>query len=341
MWAKAELRLRDALAHVGTAPVSLSLLALAAGVVATIEAWTRAGSAEGVHAFATSLACQSIAGALLIDAAVALGRVLSLEASGAGRVRFALERRNAAPIALRSAQMVAALAFVASLAGRERFDVRIAEGEAFTGGPEQLVLRDPPRPFSPGTAGIQGAVKEVRAAAAEGAGTVALLVAGGGLRTASSASPIWLGWGRFIWPVQFGWALRYELSGGVSPTESAFAKLQLFPPGRSDSIRMTEAPYRIRVRLAPDQPPPSSAPALEVEAYRGPLLVAEGALAPGDALVFEGGTLRFPEARRWVTLRVLRDPGIPLAAIAAALAIAGLGLRRLRPASVGRRSPLA
>src|SRR6266508_3005993 len=100
MSARLELAVRGALrgvaSRIGTAPVSLSLLALAALYLGAWIAWGRLGTPECAQAL------------------------------------------------VRGGQALIALAFVASLLSRDRLELRVAEGEEFTGAPEQFAGRDPP-----------------------------------------------------------------------------------------------------------------------------------------------------------------------------------------------------
>ncbi|HSN91976.1 MAG TPA: hypothetical protein VLS93_12170, partial [Anaeromyxobacteraceae bacterium] len=309
------------------------LLALAAVHVAAAAIWRRLGTAEGAHAFATSFAFRALGAALLLDAAVALLRALPLAERPGGRVALVLpDRRGAGGLVARAGQALVALGFVASLLARDRLVFRVAEGETFEASPEQLVERDPPRSMSPGPFPVRLAVEPLPAEApGDGrAGLEATLADDGGERRRASARfPAWYGWGRFLRPVRSGWAVRWELAApGGGLLDTAFAKLDLVPEGRWDELRLQASPHRVHLRLAPGaaqgagRPPP-----LEAVVHRGRLLVAAGAVGPAEALAFEGLAFRVPEARRWVELEMVRDPGIPLALLGAAAVLAGLALR--------------
>ena len=338
MSARLELAVRGALrgvaSRIGTAPVSLSLLALAALYLGAWIAWGRLGTPEGAHALVTSYAFGALAAALVIDAAVALTRVLPLEITPEGRVHLLAGRGSLAAALVRGGQALIALAFVASLLSRDRLELRVAEGEEFTGAPEQFAGRDPPRRMSPGPFPIAFTVEQVEARLGQDGGVdrarATIDVKGGGRERVGGAWPLWRGWGRFLLAEDAGLALRWELarkSGTVIDT--AIVKLDLLPPGKIDGLRLAGAPHRVYVELlaAPLRGPPA-VPPLRASVYRGKLLVAQGDVAPGGEIEFEGLVLRFPEARGWVALGMVRDVGIPLAMLGAALAALGLAVGR-------------
>jgi hypothetical protein len=334
MWARIELLVRRAVAGVlaalGTPGVSLALLALTVVAGAISYGWSAWGDPERAGRFATSPACWAVALALLADGAVATSRLRDRSRGADGGAHAVVSQY----VFVRGAQVAWALALLASISGRAGFDVRVAEGEEFSGRPEQFVATDPPRWVSPGPFQARFTVDAVERSTKEqdrGVSLVALRTPDGATKSASRYGPIWFGWGRFLRPVRAGWALRYELA---TPTgravEGAVAKLELEPSGSVDSIRLSSLPYRVFVALAREQPPAGRGPALEVMVYRGKRSVAQGVLAPGAPLGFEGGLVRFPEARRWVTFRMTSDPGIPVACLAIALGAAGAVIAFIR-----------
>ena len=147
--------------------------------------------------------------------------------------------------------------------------------------------------------------------------------------------PSWFGWGRFVRPIGTGDVLRYEIRGPSGELlETMFAKLDLDPPGKLDSIRPQTVPYRIYLRAArTGGATPGSRP-IEVTVNRGKLPMARATLSIGESLPFEGHVLALPEWRPWIQFEMLSDSGIPLAVLAALLATAGLLLRAAaRPSS--------
>jgi hypothetical protein len=337
MWVRVELAVRRALravlSPVGTPPVSLALLALAVGYVAAAALWRRLGTAEGASALATSPAFQALAAVLVLDAVASLLRALPLVERPGGRVGLAVpDRRGAGGLLLRASYALAALGFVASLLARERLVFRVAEGEVLEASPEQLVARDPPRSMSPGPFPLSLVLEPLPPEApGDGrSGLAATLSGEGGTRhRASTWGPAWFGWGRFLRPVRAGWAIRCELSvEDGAAVDAAFVKLDLLPAGRWDAVRFQAAPHRLHLRIAAGaNPAAAGTPPLEGAVHRGRLLVAEGAIDPSRPLAFEGLSLRVLEARRWIELEMIRDPGIPLAVLGALAALAGLALR--------------
>jgi hypothetical protein len=318
MSARLELLLRSALARLGTAAVSAPLVLLAIVYVAVAEAWTRLGSAAAARALVGSPAFAALALGLGLDAAARVARATRRDGGETGEGRVGR-------MVLAGAQALAALAFVATITARDRLVVRLAAGEEYTGALEQFVDRDPPRPLSPGPMARKFLVTEVRAPSG-GVDQVALALPGGSHRTLRRGIASWFGWGRFLRPVRAGRAVRYEVVNEASGAnaESAFAKLDLAPGGAPGVIRLANVPYRIHLRAAPDAP--DGSPRVAASVYRGALRVAEG---PADApLRFEGLTVRFPEWRWWVDVEMLRDPGIPLAILAALAAGIGAALPR-------------
>ncbi len=346
MLARLELRVRSALraflGKLGTTATAFTLLVLAGVALVASRIWAQMGSPEGAHAFATSFAFEAIAVALVVDAAVGLLRALPASVL-TGRA-FRLQRpdvRQVSCVAIHLGYALAALAFTASLLGRGAVVLRIAAGEEATGDVAQIVDREPLRSFSQEAYPVRFTVLDV-------AGTVDARVASdaavgvrmpdGRVRRFSGRWPLWIGWTWLVWPESVGYALRYEIAvekGAV--LDSAIAKLDLSMEGERESIRSLAVPHRIMVELpASGSPGGNGFPPLDVSVYRGKLLVASGRLDPGGLLRFEGLVLRFPEAERWVELRVVHDPGLPLALIGGALAIAGAVLGRVsRRASSG------
>jgi len=335
--ARVELAIGEAsralLRLLGQPRVSLALLALSIASVASSLAWSVLGDVERASRFATSAACWAIALALLADAVVAAARLVSEQRAGRTRPIAVQARELGGRALLRAAQGAWALALVASMLFRSGFEIRVAEGEEFTGNADQFVGSDPPRPWSPGPFPARFTVKGVRiperGSDREARPTVRIRMADGTWAIASRRRPIWFGAGRLLLPVRAGWALRYEvLAASGEILEGAIAKLDL-GAGAVDSIRFTTVPYRAFLVLAPEQPPDATGPALTTTIYRWKLAVAAGSIAPGVPIAFDGLRLRFPEARRWAIFRMVSDPGIPLALVAALLAACGAGVQVL------------
>jgi hypothetical protein len=116
--------------------------------------------------------------------------------------------------------------------------------------------------------------------------------------------------------------------------EGGFAKLLLEPAGAADGFALQRTPHRVYVASA--DPAPDGAPRFRVAVYRGKLLLREAAVGLGEPVAFEGLALRLAEWRPWVQVELLRDPGIPLALLGAAAALAGLAVRRARRSRAAR-----
>jgi hypothetical protein len=347
MWARIELAVRgaiwDVLWRIGTPAVSIPLLGLAALQLAATAAFA---SPEAAHSFVTSWGSWAVAVALVLDAGTALLRATPLEHAPNGRVRWVRpDRRVAAALLVACGYLALALGFVASLASRERLQFRCAVGEEFTSSREQVVSRDPPRTMSPGPFPVQFMLESGAGGISRGGGAapdwIQAQEPGGRRRRASAWSPLWYGWGRFLRPVGSGHVLRYEISAEQGPVlEGAFAKLDLDPPGKTDSIRIETVPHRVYVRAQPAAPGRSGPPSFEIAIYRGKLRVAAATVPIGGELAFEGHVLSLPEWRPWVQLEMVRDAGIPIALIGAVIAAGGLLLRAsIRSRSDRRQEP--
>jgi hypothetical protein len=327
---RVELSVRRALravtSRIGTGPVSVSLLALAAIYQAAWWAWCAAGSGEGAAALVGSWPFEVLAGALLLDALVALARSSPLILGSKGEVRLA-GRDALWPGLIRVGQLLVALAFVASLLSHDRFALRLAVGEEFVGGPGQVVDRDPPRPMSPGPFPLSFSLAGAEVtfdAAGVARGPRATLAFAEGATTTAPWRPVRLGFGRFLLPESAGIAVRFEIAGASgAPVDSAFVRLNVLPVGKVDALQPDGIPHRIYVALTDAPQPPPAVPPLRVAVYRGRLVVAEGLVAPGGELEFDGMKLRFPETRTWVGFGMVRDPGPGIAVIGALVAAAG------------------
>ncbi len=109
--------------------------------------------------------------------------------------------------------------------------------------------------------------------------------------------------------------------------DEAFVALALFPPGSEDYFRLL-LPHTFYLRFNPsgDLVPEETA---EEEAASGAVyhlriarnkdIVFNGTAVPGEKVVFENGSITLEPPRKWVSIRVVRDPGL-------LLMIAGLGL---------------
>jgi hypothetical protein len=119
--------------------------------------------------------------------------------------------------------------------------------------------------------------------------------------------------------------------------ESAFVKLNVFPPGQRDFLTPQSFPYRVYLEIYPDAELANGGvvnhtmnltrPLLVTSVYRGHLAVASGALRTGQPLALEGVSIRFPEVGVWGEFSCVRDLGVPLIFAGALMALAGLTLK--------------
>ena len=205
---------RVILAAIGTPPVSLALLALAAGYLAAWWTWARLGSEAGAGALIASWAFDALAAALVVDAGVALARVAPLELTPEGRVRFAWGRARLGSVLVQAGYALVALGFVASLLTHDRFGLRVAVGEEFVSAPGQIVERAPPRSMSPGPFPVAFTLAETEVAFdREGVASgprATLALPDGGRVHVGTWWPRWQGWGRFLLAHDAGLTLRFE-----------------------------------------------------------------------------------------------------------------------------------
>lgn len=332
MWARVEGAVRGAIWDLawraGTPAVAVPLLALAAVQVGVTVALSPSAS----HAFATSWGSWLIAGALVVDALVATVRATPAVQGMDGRVRWAPPgRAGSGAFLVACGYLAIAAGLAASLGARERLEVRCALGEPCSAAPAQIVARDPVRPFSPGPFPVQFTVEAAEGPGEGASGRVEVRWPGGKTTRMTRRRPAWVGWGRFVRPVGTGDVLRYEIRGPSGTSiEAMFAKLDLDPPGKVDSIRSEIVPYRIYVRAASPRTATTGPRSLDVAVYRGKLSMGQARLAVGGELPFEGHVVAFPEWRPWVQLELVSDPGIPLALLGGLLAATGLALRARR-----------
>jgi len=239
--------------------------------------------------------------------------------------------------------LLVAAGFLLGLLTRHEATVWVAVGEDFTGQPEQFLSQSPPRALAAGlprhsfrVTGIaprfwrdQLLFTELKAD---------LELPGGRTVTTRINRPIWWDWCSFLRLSGFGYAPRYEIAdrGGVV-LDSAFVKLNVFPPGQRDFFEAAHYPHRFYVAVLPDfalvdgEPVTRSLnlvqPAVVLRVLRGKVDVGGATLPPGRGFSFEGLTLRFPEIRYWGEFSIVRDPGIPVLFAGYVVGLAGLVLR--------------
>jgi cytochrome c biogenesis protein ResB len=248
---------------------------------------------------------------------------------------------------------VVALGFLLSIGSRGEAKLWVAAGEEFTGDDAQFLSRSEPRPLASGFKIPSFRVDAIRPEFFRDILLFTKLEAdltmtGAGTRTTTRINrPLWYGFGSFLRLSGFGFAPRYEFLGpDGAPVETAFVKMNVFPPGQRDFLIPERLPYRVYVELYPDAVIEGEnvvnrtlnlrEPLLVTTVYRGRFPVASGTLRPGEALDVEGLQLRFPEIRQWGELTVVRDAGVPVIFFGFLLAVAGLAMKL-----PGRREEIA
>lgn len=233
-----------------------------------------------------------------------------------------------------------ALGFVSTLALREELQALVAVGEQFNGAPEQIRSWRGRSPTPSVPPELHFSVERVapelwREQLLFTSLEASLRFPDGAERTTRINRPLWFGWGSFLRLSGFGYAPRYELLDARGQLlDTAFVKLNVFPPGARDSFAPGAYPYRVYLEVFPDlaleQGAPVSrtlnlvAPGYRVEVFRGKVLLGGAVLRAGEALEFEGLRLRFPEIRYWGEVTLVRDPGAPLLFAGYLLGLVGL-----------------
>ena len=236
-----------------------------------------------------------------------------------------------------------ALGFLLTLATRQEGRIWVATGEEFEGRPDQFLSVSQPKPLVAGVPAPPFRLDEVRPEFWRDQLLFTTLeadleLAGGRRRTTRINRPLWLGWGTFLRLSGFGYAPRYEIEDAEGRLlDSAFVKLNVFPPGQRDYFSPPELPHRVYVEVYPDferldgQPSTASLnlarPAVGVQVLRGRLDRGEAVLLRGDSYRFEGLALSFPEIRYWGEFTIVWDPGAPILFLGYLLGLAGLTLK--------------
>ena len=237
-----------------------------------------------------------------------------------------------------------AIGFLLSAASRHETRIWAATGEEFTGADVQLLSRSAPRPLAMNVATPSFRVEDIRPEFWQDQLLFTQLEAdltllpGDQHQTTRINLPLMLSPSRFLRLSGFGYAPRFEIRSPDGTTiESAFVKMNVFPPGQRDFFRTDGLPYRIYLELYPDAEISNGAvenrslelsrPVILSTVYRGPLLVASEPLRLGESMSFEGIQLLFPEIRYWGEFEQVHDRGILWIFLSFVLGIAGLLLK--------------
>jgi len=236
-----------------------------------------------------------------------------------------------------------ALGFLLTLLGRQEARLRVAEGEEFTGAPEQISSLSAPGVLASGIPEVSFKVENVYPEFWEDILLFTelrsdLTFPDGQQRRTRINQPIWLGGVTYLRLAGFGYTPRYELvdmKGRVLDT--AFVKLNVFPPGQRDYFQPNRYPHRVYVEVLPDAAEEDGQaltrslnlvnPACLVRVYRGRFDLGGDLLTRGERFSFEGMQLGFPEIRYWGEFSVVRDPGAPVVFAGFIIGLAGLILK--------------
>lgn len=323
----------------GSWRLSIALMVAAALYSAFLAVWATSSPPHVVANIARLLPFWLVYGLILANTGVCLWRRLP-----------ALRRQVASRPVLgtflfHGAFFLVAAGFLLSMGARQESTVWVTVGEEYTGEPGQFLSRAAPRPlapFGPVPPGLRFGVTDIRPAFWRDqllfTGLEADLTLPSGPATTRINRPLWVGPATFLRLSGFGYAPRYELRDRQGRVlDSAFVKLNLFPPGQSDYFRLETFPHRFELEILPDlafdgdEPVTRSLnlvnPGVLVRVSRGKLQLAQAVLAPGQSLAFEGLKIRFPEVRTWGELSIVRDPGVPVLFAGYLLGLVGLALR--------------
>jgi hypothetical protein len=236
-----------------------------------------------------------------------------------------------------------AVGFLLTLLARQESRVWVAVGERFESRSDQLLSMSPPRILAAGVPSLSFDVDRITPEFWRDQMLFTRLDAelefpGGSVKTTRINRPLWVGPATFLRLSGFGYTPRYELvdrEGAV--LDSAFVKLNVFPPGKRDYFTLPDYPHRLYVEVLPDfeldegVPVTRSLnlvnPGVVLRVLRGRLDLGGAVLAGGEGFDFEGLTLRFPEIRYWGEFSVVRDPGAPVLFAAYLVGLVGLLLR--------------
>jgi hypothetical protein len=213
-----------------------------------------------------------------------------------------------------------AIGFLLSLTMRQEARVWTAVGEEFQSLPDQFLSQSSPAPLAVGVPAIEYRVARIlpefwRDQLLFTTLEADLVLPGGKQATTRINRPLWLGFGAFVRLSGFGYAPRYELldrDGRV--VDSAFIKLNVFPPGQRDYFRLPEYPHRFYLQVYPD---------LEVE-NDIPATRTLNLVEPGVALHVFRGRLDLGGSLHWGEFSVVRDAGAPILFLGYLVGIAGL-----------------
>jgi cytochrome c biogenesis protein ResB len=236
-----------------------------------------------------------------------------------------------------------ALGLLLTLLTRQEAKVWVAVGEQFESRADQFLSTSPPRLLAAGVASPSFGVERITPEFWEDQLLFTRLEAdlefpGGSAATTRINRPLWVGAATFLRLSGFGYTPRYELLDREGALlDSAFVKLNVFPPGKRDYFTLPDYPHRFYLEVLPDfeleegVPVTRSLnlakPGVVLRVFRGRLDLGGAVLVADEGFEFEGLTLRFPEIRYWGEFSVVRDAGVPILFAGYLLGFVGLLLK--------------
>jgi len=240
-----------------------------------------------------------------------------------------------------------AAGFLTTLLTRHEANVWVAVGERYTAEPTQFRSQSPPRLLSAGLPQLDFEVARIepefwRDELLFTKLEAELRLADGERVTTRINEPLRWGLATFLRLAGFGYAVRYELKDELGQViDSAFVKLNVFPPGQRDFFKIPNYPHRFYVEVLPDFAAVEGeavtrslnlvAPAVVLEVFRGRLNIGKAVMQPGREFGFEGLRLGFPEIRYWGEFAIVRDAGAPMLFAGYLIGIVGLLLKLRGP----------
>jgi hypothetical protein len=233
-----------------------------------------------------------------------------------------------------------AMGFAFTMLARQEARIWVAAGERFESRPDQFLSHSAPRLLAAGVPTLEFRVDDIRP---EFWGDELLFTTlearldlpGDRRATTRINRPLWVAPATFLRLSGFGYAPRYELRAGDGRVlDSAFVKLNVFPPGQRDYFSPPDHPHRFYLQVMPDlgeggpQPATRSLnlrdPGVILRVTRGRLDLGNAVLRSGETFEYEGLKLGFPEIHYWGEFTIVRDPGAPLLLLAYVAGLAGL-----------------
>lgn len=161
----------------------------------------------------------------------------------------------------------------------------------------------------------------------------------GKVGTTAINSPIFLSLFSAIRLSSFGYGLHYIVieEGKNLPVEEGVVKLNIFPPGSEDNIRLENFPHRIYVKFYPDFEQKDGRfssksmnllnPRVVADVYRGKVYLGRRVVKFGEPIKVEGITLSFLNALPTSEFTYVFDPGFIFLMLSFTIGIYGLFLK--------------